>query len=317
MYKIIIGILLLLVFNSKVIAQSITNKVIEYVSGESIPFVSIGFSKISYGVLSNEEGIFTLESNKFNDTLLVRFSSIGYESVFFTWKQLQELSLNAQEIVLKKKNIELNEVVIRDGAYEERIVGAKDVSKFSCKKPSLLQMNVDTTSTKNKKVQSVVGFEIGNKIKIDKGKQTFIDKVRFKTCMEQGVTTTYRINIYKEGKTIERKLTPIGMFKIVETKCILKKAIVIIVDGKSEVQEIDLYAQQLEVSDDFIVAIECLKSSNNKLNIALDLGIFGATDLLARESNMNEWVKAPLVDLTIVSATVTQKKEKSFFKKLF
>jgi hypothetical protein len=43
----------------------------------------------------------------------------------------------------------------------------------------------------------------------------------------------------------------------------------------------------------------------------------GSTDLLLRANTMAEWIKIPLVDVTIVSATVTQKKKKSLWNRLF
>ena len=87
--------------------------------------------------------------------------------------------------------------------------------------------------------------------------------------------------------------------------------------GKSEVQELDVSAQNIEVDDDFIIAIECIYTSNNDMNIAMKAAVFGSTDLLIRDNVMEEWVKIPLVDVTFVSATVTYKKKKGFWSRLF
>jgi hypothetical protein len=107
------------------------------------------------------------------------------------------------------------------------------------------------------------------------------------------------------------------MVKIINTTNVLKVPVITKVIGKSEVQELDVSSQNIEVDDDFIIAIECIYSSNNDMNIAMKASVFGSTDLLVRDNTMSEWVKIPLLDITFVSATVTYKKEKSFWNKLF
>ena len=210
---------------------------------------------------------------------------------------------------------------MRPNDYETKIVGGKDVGEFKCEGKIAIGGVKDTATLRREKEKGIsnksIGLELGNKIKIDKGQQTFIDKIRFKTCLKPNDTCVYRINIYREGSTKERHMTPIGMVKIINTTNVLKAPVIIKVIGKSEVQELDVSAQNIEVDDDFIIAIECIYTSNNDMNIAMKASVFGSTDLLVRKSTMAEWFKIPLLDITFVSATVTYKKEKSFWSKLF
>jgi hypothetical protein len=45
------------------------------------------------------------------------------------------------------------------------------------------------------------------------------------------------------------------------------------------------------------------------MNIGAKAAMFGSTDLLIRESIMDEWVKIPMINLTFIAATVTYKKK--------
>ena len=58
----------------------------------------------------------------------------------------------------------------------------------------------DTASVRKYKEKGINekagGIEIGNKISIKKGQQTFIDKIQFKTCLGPNDTAIYRVSIY-------------------------------------------------------------------------------------------------------------------------
>jgi hypothetical protein len=122
-------------------------------------------------------------------------------------------------------------------------------------------------------------------------------------------TAVFRINIYSEGKTVKRVITPIGMVKVINSNNELKEPIIIKSIGKTQVHEIDVSKQNIEVTDDFIIALECIYASNSQMNIGAKPAMFGSTDLLIRESIMDEWVKVPMINLTFIAATVTYKKK--------
>ena len=58
-----------------------------------------------------------------------------------------------------------------------------------------------------------------------------------------------------------------------------------------------------------LLPLECLYASNSQMNIGAKPAMFGSTDLLIRESIVDEWIKVPLVNMTFIAATVTYKKK--------
>ena len=310
----------LLILNLK--GQSYKGLIMDYKTSKPIAYANIGIPSKGYGVVCNEQGEFNLKITNEKDSDIVQVFSIGYKPVYITISKLKTLVTNEFIYIgLDEASYQLATVNVRPNDYETKIVGSKDVSEFECEGSVSLAEKKDTATLRKEREQGIsnksIGVELGNKIRIDKGQQTFIDKIRFKTCLKPNDTCIYRINIYKEESTKERHMTPIGMVKIINTSNILKAPLIVKVIGKSEVQELDLSNQNVSVDDDFIIAIECIYTSNNDMNIAYKTSIFGSTDLLIRPSTMAEWVKIPLLDITFVSATVTYKKKKGFFYRLF
>jgi CarboxypepD_reg-like domain len=305
-------------------SQDYKGAILDSKTQKGIPYVNIGIPIRAYGIISNESGEFSIKitSEKDTDTMLV--SSIGYNTLYLTVKQFKTICDNHTSIYLKEAVYDLATTTVRPNEYETKIMGAKNAADLECmvldnfkNKPN----SEDTVARKIAKEKGLTdrsfGFEIGNKIKIDKGQETYIDKIQFKTCLEPNDTAIYRINIYSEGATLRKFLTPIGMIKVVNSQNELKEPIIIKVIGKTEVHDIDVSPQNIKVTDDFMVALECLYSSNDKMIIGAAGSFFGSTDLLYRNSVMSSWVKLPLINITFISATVTQKKKKSFWNKLF
>lgn len=158
-------------------------------------------------------------------------------------------------------------------------------------------------------------IEIGNKIAIKKGQQTFINRIQFKTCLGPADTAIYRINIYSPGKILKRVLLPVGMVKIIDSDNQLKEPIIVRAIGKTEIQDIDVSKQYIEVDDDIIIGLQCIYTSNTQMNIGAIPSFFNDTDLMIRENILDDWIKVPMVHLTFVSATLAYKKNKSRNKK--
>lgn len=320
LFKIIICCFLLVNIS---FAQSYNGVVLDSKTKKGIPYANVGIPGRGYGIVCNEFGNFSIKITTEKDSDIIQVFSIGYTPQFLQVKQLKESGeTNPFTIQLSETSYSLETVNVRPNDYEQMVVGSKDVGEFSCEDQINIPINKsDTAYARIKKEKGLsdkaVGLEFGNKIKIDKGQQTFIDKIRFKTCLKPNDTCVYRINIYKEGSTKQRVVTPFGMAKVINTTNVLKEPVIAKVIGKIEVQELDVSSQNIEVDDDFIIAIECIYTSNNDMNIAMKPALFGSTDLLIRSSAMADWVKVPLVDLTFVSATVTYKKKKGFWSRLF
>lgn len=301
-------------------AQNFSGTVLDAKSKTGVPYVNIGIPAKAFGIISDGDGNFNLKITTEKDSDIIQVSCIGYLPSYLNVKQLKALCENKTPIYLTEAVYELETTTVRPNEYETKVMGAKNVADLECMVLNQIA-NTDTSYQRLAKEKGIsdkaIGFEIGNKIKIDKGQQTFIDKVSFKTCVGVNDTCIYRVNVYAEGKTVQRKYTPVGVIKIVNSTNILKEPVIVKAIGKTEVHEIDLSKQNIEVTDDFMIALECIYSSNKSMSIGADASVFGSTDLLIRPSIMGEWIKIPVMDVTFISASVTYKKKKGFWSRLF
>jgi len=279
---------------------------------KGIPYVNIGIPAKAFGIITDENGSFKFKitTEKDNDTLQI--TSIGYFPAVMSIADFKKSCSQNTPIILSEEVYQLETTTVRPDEYETKVLGTTTVADLECVNLSGLRQK-DTASIRRYKEKGLseksAGIEIGNKISIKKGQQTFIDKIQFKACLGENDTAVFRINIYSEGKTTKRVLTPIGMVKVINSNNELKEPIIIKSIGKTQVHEIDVSKQNIEVTDDFIIALECIYASNSEMNIGAKPAMFGSTDLLIRESIMDEWVKVPMINLTFIAATVTYKKK--------
>lgn len=315
-------VLVVALIANAVTAQTYTGFIKNKKTNEPLSFVNIGVPRVNYGALSNEEGVFTLKftSEKEEDTVV--FSLVGYEPVLLLVKKVKEACTNNQAILLTEKIYQLSEVTVRPNDYVTQVMGTKkDISKLECLEFTDM-VKKDTAYIRLAKEKNIdpnsFGFEIGNRFKIDKGQSTFIDKIQFKICNTINDTVIYRLNVYYEGKVKERMYTPFGVIKLLEASSALKKSIIIKVTDSMAVYTADLTPYNLEVTDDFVVALECLYASNKKMKLGAEAGfISSSTDLLFRSAVMSEWIKIPILDLSFFGVTVSYKKKPSFWKRLW
>ncbi|MES2568146.1 MAG: carboxypeptidase-like regulatory domain-containing protein [Bacteroidota bacterium] len=279
---------------------------------KGIPYVNIGIPAKAFGIITDDKGAFNLKITSEKETDTLQITSIGYYPVVLSIADLKKICAQNSAVILTEEIYQLSTTTVRADEYETKILGTQSVADLECVNLSGLKQK-DTASIRRYKEKGIseksAGIEIGNKISIKKGQQTYIDKIQFKACLGPNDTAIFRINIYSEGKTIKRVLTPIGMVKVVNSNNELKEPIIIRSVGKTEVHEIDVSKQNIEVTDDFIIALECIYASNSQMNIGAKPAMFGSTDLLIRESIMDEWIKVPLINMTFIAATVTYKKK--------
>ncbi len=308
---IITCLVFLFIFVSKFNAQELTGTVKDK-NQKGIPYVNIGIPAKAFGIITDDNGNFKLKITSEKETDTLQITSIGYYPLVISLGDLKRSCNSNSPLILTEEVYQLETTVVRPNEYETKVLGTTNVADLECINLSALKQK-DTASIRRYKEKGISeksgGIEIGNKISIKKGQQTFIDKIQFKTCVGPNDTAIYRINIYSEGKTVKRVLTPIGMVKVINSNNELKEPIVIKTIGKTEVHELDVSKQNIQVTDDFIIALECIYASNSQMNIGAKPAMFGATDLLIRESIMDEWIKVPLVNMTFIAATVTYKKK--------
>lgn len=308
---IILCIYALSVFMNLCVAQELKGFVKDK-NQKGIPYVNIGIPAKAFGIIADENGAFNLKITSEKDSDTLQITSIGYYPTVLSIADLKKLCEQNTPVILTEAVYELGTTTVRPDEYETKILGTQSVADLECVNLSGLKQK-DSASVRRYKEKGIseksAGIEIGNKISIKKGQQTFIDKIQFKACLGPNDTAIFRINIYSEGKTVKRVLTPIGMLKVVNSNNELKEPIIIHSIGKTEVHDIDVSRQNIEVSDDFIIALECIYASNSQMNIGAKPAVFGSTDLLIRESIMDEWIKVPLINMTFIAATVTYKKK--------
>ncbi|MES2514961.1 MAG: carboxypeptidase-like regulatory domain-containing protein [Bacteroidota bacterium] len=288
------------------------NCVIKDKNQKGVPYVNVGIPAKAYGVITDDNGNFKFRITSEKETDTVQITSIGYYPHVMSVTDLKKTCQSNTPITITEAVYELATTTVRPNEYETKVLGTTNVADLECVELSGLKQK-DTASVRKYKEKGIseksAGIEVGNKISIKKGQQTFIDRIQFKTCLGANDTAIYRINIYSEGKTVKRVLTPIGMVKVINSNNELKEPIIIKTIGKNEVHDIDVSKQNIQVTDDFIIALECIYASNSQMNIGAKPAMFGSTDLVLRESIADEWIKIPLINLTFISATVTYKKK--------
>jgi hypothetical protein len=312
MIKSIIFCLALLFVSAKSFVAQELSGLVKDKNQKGIPYVNIGIPAKAFGIIADENGAFKFKITSEKDTDTLQITSIGYYPVVMSIADFRKSCEANTPIILTEEVYQLQTTVVRPDEYETKVLGTTNVADLECVNLSGLKQK-DTASVRRYKEKGLseksAGIEIGNKISIKKGQQTFIDKIQFKACLGENDTAVFRINIYSEGKTVKRVLTPIGMVKVINSNNELKEPIIIKSIGKTQVHEIDVSKQNIEVTDDFIIALECIYASNSQMNIGAKPAMFGSTDLLIRESIMDEWVKIPMINLTFIAATVTYKKK--------
>lgn len=282
---------------------------------KAVPFVNIGFPAKAFGFITDENGNFEFKQTSEKDTDTLQVSCIGYQTIYLSFATFRMHCQTKVPIHLTEAVYTLATTTVRPNEFEVRTLGAKNVSNLECITLEKFTMK-DTAATRIAREKGLgeksIGIEIGNRISINKGHQTFIDKIEFKTCVGPKDTAIYRVNVYVEGNTVKRIMTPVGMIKVVNNVNVLKEGIIVKAIGKTEVHSIDVSKQNIEVFDDFTVALECIYASDTTMQIGAETSLFGgSTDLLFRSSVMSEWVKIPLVDITFIGATVTYNKKKT------
>ncbi|MBC7411247.1 MAG: hypothetical protein H7331_02180 [Bacteroidia bacterium] len=287
-----------------------------------IAYVNIGIPTRNIGITTNENGEFNFIITNEQPTDTVYITAIGYGLMRLSFDKFKNQCETNAPFYLTKIVYELASVIVRPNTYETKIIGNANVAGLDCERIDELFKKMDTANVrklnryKEKKglSQKAFGFELGNQIKIKKGQQTFINKIQFKTCLNANDTAIYRLNVYGNEIVLKTKLTVVGKVKQVQLSNLLKQQIIIKTHSKTEVHNIDISNQNIEVDDDFIIGLECIYASNSKMNLGTKMNVFGATDFVFRPSAYASWIDVPLIDLTFVGVSITTKKQKPFYQ---
>jgi hypothetical protein len=208
----------------------ITGKLVNE-KNEGIPFASIGSIKQNTGVLSNDNGSFTLELNEYNETDSIKFFAIGYKERTIPIVELKTNSLN--ELRLQQDDKTLEEVEVSAKKLYRKKLGVIKYDKTNCSGFVGIGKNWKGVETairipnSNKQLMKVVDF------------QFYIIKNTLPDSL------TFRLNIYSSNEFFP-------------TKNMLKRSIVFKTAVKQGEVSLDLSAYDIKAYDDFFVSLECL-----------------------------------------------------------
>lgn len=114
-----LNLLVLLLFKVALsYGQIIEGKVLDNSTNSPLEYASIGVINTRYGTITNEHGKFRLEIKETKDTSTIRFSMIGFETKLFKVKELID---NKKVIKLKRKTIEIDEVLVKPNNRQRKI----------------------------------------------------------------------------------------------------------------------------------------------------------------------------------------------------
>ena len=118
----LIGLFLFL--NLQFYGQTIVGKVVSASNNEPLIYTSIGVIETSFGTITNEDGIFSLEVKGLSNKSLIRFSMIGFKSQTYT---IEELTNKENLLRLESETYKLSEVIVKPSGKLKKL-GITDYS---------------------------------------------------------------------------------------------------------------------------------------------------------------------------------------------
>lgn len=217
---------------STVIAQEISGKVMDE-KGQAIPFVNIYNDQLNSGVISDYDGLFTINLKELNANSSLTFSCIGYE----------EKRLALTEIDRHKSYLEIS---LRPMSYAIKTVEVKAKAIKYKKKKTGIKAKIPMIEQGFYVDSEEIGDEFGVVMKNDK--ECIIEKIGMNVTEVTHDTMFYEINIYDFKN--KRPQQPIIQKRIFLS--FLKADI-------NRPVERDLSERNLKVGSDFFVSLEAVR----------------------------------------------------------
>ena len=261
---IIIRIMFLLVFIPiSGWSETVSGRMVDGETGETLPYVNIGVLGGERGTVSNEQGYFHIDLTDLMPESTIRFSYIGYENHDATVEKLSGLGGILGEVKLTPITLEMQPVLVYPRDFKEKVVGNPNP-------PRMVRAGFKEDS---------LGYEVGIRVKIKK-RPTVL-----KTLTLHGVTTTYdsvfyRLNVYE-------------MDDKQPGKNILKKPIYITLTDFEQLADItlDLTPHHIVVHDDFVITLEYVKELGEG-DLQFSTGILNGK-IFYRKTSQAPWHSAP------------------------
>lgn len=207
-------------------------KVIDENSQMGIPYVSIGISGTETGTASNAEGCFELHIDKTKELNPILFTSIGYDSLALTLKQLGKM----EDVVisLTKRMVQLDPITVTSGykrvkKYGHTMTGGTlFMTKFN---------------GKSNRIGDNLGRELGMEIRI-KNKRVLLKDFNFYISESKFDQLTFRLRFY----SIKNHMPDTLIFR--------QDFIYKIESARGGWFRLELERYKLTANDNFIVALE-------------------------------------------------------------
>ncbi len=245
-------------------AQSIKGRIIDLETQKPVQFASVGILHREAGTVTDEQGNFTLNTQKSKPTDTVKISMLGYENAQFTVQQFEKnLQQKNGTFALKPQVRKLQEVVIKPKKTKTIILG-------------------NTTDTRMMSAgfsSNDLGSEVGTVLRYNKKKPGKIENVNFNIASNnfEG-QLLFRVNIYdyKNGKIGEN---------------LLKEPLYLETSMDYGSLSLDLSEKNIYLTQDALLTLEWIKDFG-KQGLMFSAGFFNA-DSYARKISQGDWFKAP------------------------
>jgi len=231
-------ILFLLCNHALLYGQSISGTVFEKDGKTPVEYVNIGIVGKNVGIISDQNGKYTVQvkPDHLEDTL--RFSSVGYRS--YSVKVADFVHLNNGNVCLEKRLYDLTEVMMRPKKLKQKTLGitTKNKSNYAC------HSGYDENSYTG---GAEFGILIGNK------ETVFIKEINFNLAEFSFDTVLFRINIYKPNQYLQfENILNNPVYVSMSEQKIVKDKITI-----------DLRHLHIAIEGDFLVTFELVKLQEN------------------------------------------------------
>jgi hypothetical protein len=252
-------------------AQTISSKIVDANSGQSISYVNIGIVGGNIGTVSDSEGSFKLNLKNAKDSDTLKVSMISYETITFNIGLLRSDGFPSL-IKMKEKVVQLKEVIISNRKRESIVLGLK--RKYCYPIPFY------------KKVTSKIAFpqknyshEVGARFKNSKNIHLDSIQLNFSNC--KPTVIKLRVNIYSIKNEIFKNILTEPIYISLTKEEILNFPI------------INLKKYSIILDSDFLISIENhTNMENSSLYILANFKSKGRRySTYYRKNSQSRWTK--------------------------
>jgi hypothetical protein len=225
-----------------------------------IPYVNIGIINNNKGTVSTSNGNFQLSISEIDDSEVLRFSSVGYESVDYKIGDIKLKKSDILNIVLKIKVYQINEVMVVSKKSKPYFIGSNNAGNTTWAWYNIMN-----------------GAEIGRYIENDKN--IYLRFFYFHIGETNCDSILYRLKIYHVKNQLPDSI-------------INKKEIFFTSKRKKGWENINLINNGISVNSDFIITLETITGWSNGSDKSVYLSKIQNKGIsYKRQSSWASWLK--------------------------